>query len=140
MAENPFHKQYGAQEPQPEAPAFDRDPTPYGTFDDDAPVRQRPVPTIGMAIAALVCGVTALLMCWIPLISVISLVLAILSIIFGARGIRNARIIQEGQGIALTGLITGIISTLISLLVTLVSSLLLWGASEFLASFFRYID
>ena len=62
------------------------------------------------ATAALVCGLVAVAIAWIPLIVVAGIVLALLAIVFGAKGIRQARDTGVGKGRAVTGLISGIVA------------------------------
>lgn len=74
------------------------------------PPHQHP-PGNGMAIAGLVLGILALLLCWIPFLNWI---LAILGIIFGAVGMSKAnKIGGRGKGLAVTGLVLGILGAVI---------------------------
>jgi hypothetical protein len=60
------------------------------------------------ATAALVCGLVAVVIAWIPLAVVAGLVLAILALVFGAKGLRQSRVAGVGKGRAVTGLVTGV--------------------------------
>ena len=62
------------------------------------------------ATAALVCGLIAVVIAWIPLIVVAGIVLALLAIVFGAKGIGQARGSGVGKGRAITGLVSGIVA------------------------------
>lgn len=62
------------------------------------------------ATAALVCGIIAMLIAWIPLVVVAGFVLAILAVVFGARGLASSRESGVGRGRAVTGLITGVVA------------------------------
>ena len=64
-----------------------------------------------MSIAALVCGILGIVGSFIPVISYFTLVLAILGIVFGSKGMKIARITGQGQGLATAGLVLGIIGT-----------------------------
>jgi hypothetical protein len=64
----------------------------------------------GAATAALVCGLIAVAIAWIPLAVVVGLVLAILAIVFGARGVRRSRTSGNGRGRATTGLVAGVVA------------------------------
>ena len=64
----------------------------------------------GMAVAALVLGILALVLCWIPLLN---WVLAVLAIIFGALGIGRGKRVGRGGGMAIAGLVCGVIGGLI---------------------------
>jgi hypothetical protein len=83
-------------------------------------------PSNGMAIAALVLGIVAIVTgVWIP-IPILGLVMmflafapAVLAVIFGHVGIRNAgRLGGLGRGAALTGLVLGYVTLAISVLTT----------------------
>lgn len=64
-----------------------------------------------MSIAALVCGILGIVGSFIPVISYFTLVLAILGIVFGAKGMKIAKATGQGQGLATAGLVLGIIGT-----------------------------
>jgi hypothetical protein len=89
----------------------------------------------GIGVAAGVCGIIAVALCWIPFIDYISIVLGTLAIIFGVIGVRNAnRIGGAGKGMAITGIICGIVGLAIALIFllliyALVSSVTVIGAS-----------
>lgn len=68
----------------------------------------------GVAIAALVCGIVALLTSWIPFINFLSVALAIAAIVTGAIGLRNAAE-RGGRGLAITGLVTGIAALVVAI-------------------------
>lgn len=68
----------------------------------------------GMSIAALVCGIVGcvgMFMSAHPVIAVITLVVAILGIVFGAKGMKASKVTGEGKGLAVAGLVLGIIGT-----------------------------
>ena len=69
----------------------------------------------GAATAALVMGLIAVVISWIPLIVVVGLVLAILAVVFGVRGLRRSRETGTGSGRAVTGLVTGVLALLLSI-------------------------
>ena len=64
-----------------------------------------------MSIAALVCGILGIVGSFIPVISYFTLVLAILGIVFGSKGMKIAKATGQGQGLATAGLVLGIIGT-----------------------------
>lgn len=83
-------------------------------------------PSNGMAVAALILGIVAIVTgIWIP-IPILGLVMmflafapAVLAVIFGHVGIRNsARLGGLGRGAALTGLVLGYVTLAISVLTT----------------------
>ena len=60
----------------------------------------------GLAVASLVLGIVALVLCWIPIINFMSFVLGILALIFGIiAAVKNA-----GRGLGIAGLIIGILA------------------------------
>ena len=60
----------------------------------------------GLAVAGMVLGIVALVLCWIPFLCQI---LALLGIIFGALGIGRANKIGKGKGMAIAGLVCGVV-------------------------------
>jgi hypothetical protein len=62
------------------------------------------------ATAALVCGLIAVVIAWVPLVVVAGFVLAILAVVFGARGLRTSRSTGAGKGRAVTGLVAGVVA------------------------------
>lgn len=71
-------------------------------------------PVDGLSIAALVLGVVAVVLCWIPFLGAI---IAILAIIFGAIGV--GRKISTGMGVA--GLVLGLLAFLANVALTIVA-------------------
>jgi hypothetical protein len=61
----------------------------------------------GIAVAAMTCGLVALVFAWMPLFVVIGIVLGVLGLVFGIRGRRRARQVGSGEGMALTGIVSG---------------------------------
>jgi len=63
----------------------------------------------GQAIAAMVCGIISVVLCWLP---IAPMVLGILGIALGAIGMKKAGAgVAGGKGLAITGLICGIVGT-----------------------------
>lgn len=78
------------------------------------PLGARPTGTAGSpndgnraATAAVVTGSIAIAIAWIPFIVVIGIVLAVLAVVFGVRGLRQSRINGTGRGASLAGIIMG---------------------------------
>lgn len=61
----------------------------------------------GAAAAALVLGVIAVVIAWVPLLVVVGVVLAVLALVFGGRGLRRSRETGSGRGLAIAGLVCG---------------------------------
>ena len=57
------------------------------------------------SIAALVCGILGIVGSFIPVICYFALIPAILGIVFGAKGMKIAKITGQGQGLATAGLV-----------------------------------
>ena len=64
----------------------------------------------GISTAALVCGLIAVAIAWIPLVVVVGLVLAVLAIVFGGKGVRRSRESGAGRGRAMAGLVAGVVA------------------------------
>jgi len=83
-------------------------------------------PSNGMATAALVLGIVAIVFgVWmiIPIVGLffafISFVPAVLGVVFGVLGLRQSARIHVGRGAALAGLVTGGVTLLLGILITM---------------------
>lgn len=71
--------------------------------------------TNGPAVAALVCGIIALLLSWIPFVNLLAIALAIVAVVTGLVGMRRAGDPRYGQrGLAIGGLLTGVLGLLVA--------------------------
>jgi hypothetical protein len=61
----------------------------------------------GSAVAAITLGLFALMLAWIPLLVVIGVLLAVLALVFGIKGLRRSRTAGSGRGLAIAGIATG---------------------------------
>ncbi len=61
----------------------------------------------GSAVAAITLGLFALTLAWAPLLVVLGVILAVLALIFGIRGLRRSRTVGTGRGLAIAGIATG---------------------------------
>ncbi len=67
-------------------------------------------PSNGLGTAALVLGILAILLAFVPILGFVSYPLAILGIVFGLVGLRRvSRRVATNRGVALTGLITSVL-------------------------------
>ena len=87
-------------------------PMPVGAA---APVAA-PSPTNGFAVASLVLGILAVVLCWTIYMGV---GLGALAIVFGALGIGKARALAGNKGMAVAGLVLGIAGVVLSLVLIL---------------------
>jgi hypothetical protein len=69
-----------------------------------------------IAVAAGVCGIIAVVLCWIPFVDYLSIVLGVLAIIFGIVGLRRADAYGSGRAMAITGIVCGAVGLAIAFL------------------------
>ncbi len=81
----------------------------------------------GLATAAMVCGILAVLIAWVPFVVVGGIVLAILAVALGVAGMRRAGPDGEGRGRAVAGVVTGSVGVALSI-VGIVFTVVLWRA------------
>ena len=72
----------------------------------------------GLAVAALVLGITSILFCWLGLLTLVQVVLALT---FGGMGISRANRGASGKGLAIAGLVLGCVGLVVYFFVGLVS-------------------
>ena len=68
----------------------------------------------GLSIAALVCGILGIVGGFIPVVKYFTLVLAILGIVFGVKGQKQAKEYAVSTGLATAGLVCGIVGAAFS--------------------------
>ena len=111
-------------DPYGTAPTPDGDTADVGSgFGHEEP---RPAKN-GMAIAAMVCGITSIVLAWIPFVVAAGLVLAALGLTFGIVGLRRSAESGRGRGQAIAGISTGGIGLALSAL-GIVLTVLFWRA------------
>jgi Protein of unknown function (DUF2510) len=86
----------------------------------------------GVAVAALTCGLVALVFAWMPLFVVIGITLGVLGLVLGVKGRRRARLVGSGRGLALTGLISGIAALVLSVLGVVLTVSLMGAVIDFI--------
>ncbi|HEU5126965.1 MAG TPA: DUF4190 domain-containing protein [Glycomyces sp.] len=70
----------------------------------------------GFAITALVLGIIALVLAFIPVVNLISFVLAIAAIVFGIVGLVASGKRHTGKGMSITGIVLGVITLAVAIL------------------------
>lgn len=118
------------------ADAGERFVDPYGAqprpLGFDAPQSPRPTGRNGVATAAMVCGLLAVLLAWIPFVVVAGLILAVLGVLFGINGLRKSAQVGSGRGSAITGIVTGVIGLALSVLGIALSVLVFRAVEAFI--------
>lgn len=100
----------------PPQPGFSQQAAPYGHYQQPQMYAAGQQGN-GIAIAGGVCGIVAVVLCWIPFVDYVSVILGALAIIFGTLGLRQANTHGgAGKGMAITGIVTGIVALVISVL------------------------
>lgn len=90
---------------------------PYNAPPNYAQQYPQPRTGNGRAIAALVLGILAVVLCWL---SIFDIVFVVLAIVFGFLGLSDAKRGGTGRGMALTGLICGVVGALAATTLTVV--------------------
>lgn len=117
--------QYQAPQQYPQAPQGQYAPAPgYGQ-----PYGAPPSKSNGLAITALVLGIIALLLAWIPIVNFLSIILGLAALVLGFLGIRKSAE-SGGRGLALGGIITGGLAVLGTILMIVVATIWLNDASD----------
>jgi len=70
----------------------------------------------GFAITALVLGIIAAVLAFIPVVNLVSFVLAIAAIVFGVVGLIASGRRRTGKGMSITGIVLGVIALVIAIL------------------------
>jgi hypothetical protein len=82
-----------------------------------APPTASTSPTNGSAVASLVLGILAVVLCWTVYLGI---GLGALAIVFGALGIGRARAAETNKGMAVAGIVLGIVGLVLSLVLIVV--------------------
>ena len=75
-----------------------------------------PRPTNGLAVASLTLGIIGAVFGLIPLTFFIEWICGLLAVVFGGVGIRRAREVATGRGLAIAGTILGVVALLLGVL------------------------
>lgn len=71
----------------------------------------------GLATAGFVLGLLGLLGSWIPVLNILSIILAVVGIVFGAIGLARSTRANGGRGLAIAGLVLGALGIVIAIVV-----------------------
>lgn len=75
----------------------------------------------GIATAALVCGLIAVVLAWMPFVVVAGLVLAVLALVFGVQGLRRSNVTSAGRGKSIAGIVLGAVGVGLAVLGTILT-------------------
>lgn len=75
----------------------------------------------GIATAALVCGLIAVVLAWMPFVVVAGAVLAVLALVFGIQGLRRSHATSSGRGKSIAGIVLGAVGIGLAVLGTILS-------------------
>lgn len=93
---------------------------PIGGYPGGHPAPSPPSPSNGLGTTALVLGILAILLAFVPILGFISYPLAILGIVFGLVGLRRvSRRTATNRGVALAGLITSVLGFVLVIVSTI---------------------
>ena len=81
----------------------------------------------GLATAALTCGIIGVLVAWMPFIVVAGIVLGVLALVFGIKGLKRAGAVGTGRGVAIAGVVMGGV-TLLTAIIGVVFSVMMFRA------------
>ena len=87
-----------------------------------------------MAVAALVLGIAALVLSFVPGISFISPICAIVGVVLGAIARKKAKEAGQPTGMATAGMVLSIITLVLSLIVVVLCGIVLGGTAAVLGS------
>lgn len=105
------------QQPYPQQP-YQHGPG-YGAPGNYPPPPPPQAPSNGLGTTALVLGVLAILLAFVPILGFVSYPLAILGIVFGLVGLRRvSRHVATNRGVALAGLITSVLGFVLVIIST----------------------
>lgn len=135
---NDYQQQQPYQPQQPQQPQYEQPQyqQPYQP-QYQQPYQQGPKASNPMAIGALVCGIIGVVFCWFGWFSFAALVLSIVGIILGAKGMQVAKTTNSGKGLAIAGLVCGIVGTALSLIAVICYICVLSAAND-LANYSGY--
>ena len=109
----PYPNQTFQNQPS-QAPAYPNNQQAYAPGYQQPYVQPVQKASNGMSVAALVCGILGIVGGFIPIVMYFTLVLSILGIVFGVKGMKKSKETGTGHGLAVAGLVCGIIGAAFS--------------------------
>lgn len=85
----------------------------------------------GLATAALTCGIIGTLIAWMPFAVVIGIVLGVLALVFGIKGLRRSATVGRGRGAAIAGIVTGSLALLLAIVGVILSVVVFRAVADF---------
>ncbi len=85
-----------------------------------------------IATAALICGLVGGFVAWMPFVVAIGVVLGVLAIVFGIKGLRRSRVVGLGRGFAITGITSGAVALALSIVGVVLSVKVLTEFTNFI--------
>lgn len=86
----------------------------------------------GVATAALTCGIIGMLIAWIPLVVVAGVVLGVLALVFGIKGLRRAASAGSGRRMAIAGIVTGSLTLVLAIVGVVWSVVVIRAVADFM--------
>lgn len=92
------------------------------------------------ATAAMICGLVGVSVAWAPFIVVAGIVLGVIALVAGIRGLRRSRSIGRGRGAAITGIVTGGAALALSILGVVLSIAVIREVLDFIEPGPRFVE
>jgi hypothetical protein len=103
-------------------------PAAGGGYDWNAAQQPAPTGSDGMAVTAMILGLLAVAISWIPFLGLLGAVAGVVAIVLGPIAMKRIkRSGRGGRGMAITGLVTGIVSVVLAIVMTVFAFTLFRG-------------
>ena len=86
------------------------------TYSPEPAAEHAPKRGNGFAVTALVLGIIAVVLAFIPVVNIVSFVLAALAIIFGIVGLISSGKRHAGKGMSITGIVLGVVALALAII------------------------
>ena len=87
-------------------------PAPYPGMPAPAPSGSN-----GLATAGFVLGLLGLLGCWIPVLNIVAIILAVLGVVLAGVGLAKSKRAGAGRGLAIAGLVLGVLAVIFAIII-----------------------